>query len=228
MKKCVQCNAVSAKRIEVQFKGDGLRTVFCSDRCLVAYRESETLAVIEAVWDVNEDSVAFLRPTYGDMLRCPVSAIDGNGIRHQCKKEKSHEKEHFFLCGHAMTSVNLSCELEHGHDGWHQSGNASWLAGDSAPNIIPEVVGAIKIVETLEERQYPHYFKDVSNYNVIDIYRVLALWGVTDPCIQHAIKKLLCAGQRGGKDVSEDIREAIASCNRWLEMRDEDVKANRS
>ena len=66
------------------------------------------------------------------------------------------------------------------------------------------------------------YFKDVSSLKHIDIYRVLLLFGVTDPCLQHAIKKLLCAGQRGVKDQKQDVQEAIASLLRHLEMRTED------
>ena len=59
-------------------------------------------------------------------------------------------------------------------------------------------------------RKHEHYFKDVATLNVIDVYRVLQLFGVTDPCLQHAIKKLLVAGGRGaGKDITQDIGEAI-------------------
>ena len=67
-----------------------------------------------------------------------------------------------------------------------------------------------------------HYFKDVSNLKHIDVYRVLVLFGVTNPCLQHAIKKLLCAGQRGVKDQKQDVQEAIASLLRYLEMQTED------
>lgn len=70
-----------------------------------------------------------------------------------------------------------------------------------------------------------HYFKDVSHLQEIDVYRVLDLFKVTDPCIQHAVKKLLVAGGRGaGKDISRDIKEAIDSLNRWHEMRREDAE----
>jgi hypothetical protein len=69
---------------------------------------------------------------------------------------------------------------------------------------------------------YAHYFKDVSNLDVIDVYRVLTLFGVTDPCIQHAVKKLLAAGQRGAKSTSKDVNEAIATLVRWQEMQAED------
>lgn len=74
-------------------------------------------------------------------------------------------------------------------------------------------------------RIHNHYFKDVSKLDTIDVYRVLSLFNVTDPCIQHAVKKLLVAGGRGaGKDISRDIKEAIDSLRRWAEMREEDAR----
>ena len=66
------------------------------------------------------------------------------------------------------------------------------------------------------------YFKDVSSLKHIDVYRVLDLFNVVNPCIQHAIKKLLCAGNRGVKDERKDIEEAISSLVRCLEMKTED------
>lgn len=72
-------------------------------------------------------------------------------------------------------------------------------------------------------RKHPHYFKDVRRFDDIDVYRVLALFEVADPCLQHAVKKLLVAGGRGGgKDVSRDVQEAIDTLQRWQEMRVED------
>ncbi len=74
----------------------------------------------------------------------------------------------------------------------------------------------------MSEQNHSHYFKDVSNLNFIDVYRVLLLFGVTDPCLQHATKKLLCAGNRGVKDTRQDVQEAITSLVRCLEMQTED------
>lgn len=72
-------------------------------------------------------------------------------------------------------------------------------------------------------RKHPHYFKDVSHLKDIDVYRVLKLFNVTDPCVQHAVKKLLVAGGRGaGKDIERDLREAGDSINRALQMIAED------
>ena len=69
--------------------------------------------------------------------------------------------------------------------------------------------------------KYPHYHKNVAHLKYVDVYRVLILFCVTDPCLQHAIKKLLCAGNRGAKDKTQDVQEAISSLLRYLEMQTE-------
>lgn len=71
-------------------------------------------------------------------------------------------------------------------------------------------------------QKHGHYYKNVEHLKSIDVYRVLELFGVTDPCLQHAVKKLLCAGNRGAKDTDKDIQEAIDTLQRWQEMRRED------
>ncbi len=76
-----------------------------------------------------------------------------------------------------------------------------------------------------EHQSHDHYFKDVQTLKSVDVYRVLVLFGVTNPCLQHAIKKLLCAGNRGVKDELKDVQEAIASLLRYLEMQTEDDEA---
>lgn len=75
-----------------------------------------------------------------------------------------------------------------------------------------------KYPEEVNKPKYPHYFKDVSNVNKIDIYKVLDLWQVTHPCLQHAAKKILVAGNRGHKDIAKDVQEAIDSLERYKEM----------
>lgn len=74
-----------------------------------------------------------------------------------------------------------------------------------------------------QKRKHSHYFKDVSKLTVIDVYRVLELFSVTDQALGHAIKKLLLAGQRGaGKDFRKDVQEAIDTLQRRIEMLNED------
>ncbi|MBI5270688.1 MAG: hypothetical protein HY856_13535 [Burkholderiales bacterium] len=72
--------------------------------------------------------------------------------------------------------------------------------------------------------KHSHYHKPIPPQAThIDVYRVLAMFGVTDPCIQHAVKKLLVAGGRGHKDAARDVQEAIDSLVRWQDMRKEEV-----
>ncbi len=77
----------------------------------------------------------------------------------------------------------------------------------------PEVV--------LLPKNHSHYFRDVSKLDKIDIYMFLHLFNVTDPCLQHIIKKAACAGQRGAKDFDKDVKEISDTAIRLLEMREE-------
>jgi hypothetical protein len=98
----------------------------------------------------------------------------------------------------------------------------SVAAGMHTGNILHEASQSVAPLEQLTGRKHNHYFKDVSHLQYIDVYRVLQLFNVTDPCIQHAVKKLLVAGGRGaGKDISRDVQEAIDTMVRWQEMRTE-------
>jgi hypothetical protein len=75
--------------------------------------------------------------------------------------------------------------------------------------------------------KHQHYFKQVTHLREMDVYRVLDLFHVEDPAIAHVIKKLLVAGGRGaGKDLHQDVQEAIDTLERWQEMRAEDAAAH--
>ena len=70
--------------------------------------------------------------------------------------------------------------------------------------------------------KHGHYFKRCP-YAEVDVYRVLEMFSVADPCLQHAVKKLLVTGNRGGsKDAETDIQDAIDTLLRWQAMRAED------
>jgi hypothetical protein len=74
--------------------------------------------------------------------------------------------------------------------------------------------------------KFSHYYKKIpEGLEYIDVYRVLDIFGISNPCIQHAVKKLLVAGVRGTKDEQKDVEEAIASLERFLEMRSEEKSA---
>jgi hypothetical protein len=53
---------------------------------------------------------------------------------------------------------------------------------------------------------------------LVDVYDVLAAFQVSFPAAQHAVKKLLCPGQRGVKDAMQDLSEARSSIDRAMQL----------
>jgi hypothetical protein len=81
------------------------------------------------------------------------------------------------------------------------------------------------IAEWKATKEQPiNYYQRQFNGKSIDVYDVLVLWNATHPCQQHAIKKLLRAGQ-SIKPLKQDIEETIGTLKRWLEMMEEDSNA---
>ncbi len=69
------------------------------------------------------------------------------------------------------------------------------------------------------EKLYPHYYKPVpTDATHVDVYWVLDTWEVRRSAVAHAVKKLLCAGKRGGKDEVADLIEARRSIDRAIEL----------
>lgn len=68
---------------------------------------------------------------------------------------------------------------------------------------------------------HSHYFRPCP-YDQIDVYRVLEIFGVVDPVMQHICKKALNAGQRGHKDLQRDVQDIVDSAQRKLAMLQED------
>lgn len=52
------------------------------------------------------------------------------------------------------------------------------------------------------------YTKTIHGVSV-DVYDVLQAWGVSNPALQHLIKKALQCGQRGHKDNAQDLQDII-------------------
>lgn len=70
--------------------------------------------------------------------------------------------------------------------------------------------------------KYPKYYKKIpAGVTELDVYGVCAMFPVDDSsgAINHARKKLLVPGVRtGGKSMVDDVREAVDTLNRWLQM----------
>lgn len=81
---------------------------------------------------------------------------------------------------------------------------------------------SFKIEQPFESKgNHNKYLREIKPGVFIDVYDVLRAFNVTDPCIQHAIKKQLMPGTRGAKDSNQDIMEAIQSLERSIQMQKE-------
>jgi hypothetical protein len=52
----------------------------------------------------------------------------------------------------------------------------------------------------------------------IDVYGVIETFGLTCPARQHALKKILLAGDRGKNDTIDDLKEARDAISRAIEL----------
>ena len=69
---------------------------------------------------------------------------------------------------------------------------------------------------------YNKYNREVIGFDgtktTIDVYRVLYAFKVSDPALQHLIKKSLCVGIRGHKDSITDYTDILKSAEKALEL----------
>lgn len=63
-----------------------------------------------------------------------------------------------------------------------------------------------------------HSCHDGGKYIQVDVYEVLLAFNITDPGLQHALKKLLCCGIRNKGTEVQDMEEAIDAINRSIEI----------
>lgn len=70
----------------------------------------------------------------------------------------------------------------------------------------------------------PKYNKEIKPGTIVDVYDVLDAWKVTNPALQHMIKKALQLGKRGHKDIIEDCDDIIACALRAKELEESDTE----
>lgn len=62
------------------------------------------------------------------------------------------------------------------------------------------------------------YLREIKPGIFVDVYDVLMAWNVTNPALQHLIKKALQAGDRGHKSREQDLQDIIDSAIRAKEL----------
>jgi len=72
--------------------------------------------------------------------------------------------------------------------------------------------------ESDAQEQHSKYHREIKPGVWVDCYDVLQAWAVTNPALQHLIKKALQPGERGHKDLETDMNDIIASAKRAKEL----------
>ena len=62
------------------------------------------------------------------------------------------------------------------------------------------------------------YKREIKPGVFVDVYDVLFAWRVTNPALQHLIKKALQPGERGHKDLETDLQDIIDSAVRAKDL----------
>jgi len=69
-----------------------------------------------------------------------------------------------------------------------------------------------------DDVQVSKYHREIVSGVYVDVYDVLQAFGVTNPALQHLIKKALAPGKRGHKDLETDMNDIIDSAHRAKEL----------
>lgn len=75
-------------------------------------------------------------------------------------------------------------------------------------------ISLITSYNQVKENKYNRQCKGVT----IDVYDVLKAFEVTNPALQHLIKKALCTGLRGHKTREQDLQDILDSAKRAVEL----------
>ena len=89
----------------------------------------------------------------------------------------------------------------------------------------PEVTEAEEEAWQAKERELigkrNKYQREIKPGIWVDVYDVLQAWAVSNPALQHLIKKALQPGQRGHKNKCQDMDDIVASALRAKELESE-------
>ena len=96
-----------------------------------------------------------------------------------------------------------------------------FVSVEDAQQELSELEMLAKVSHLISEKRHritpSKYTKTIHGVSV-DVYDVLQAWGVSNPALQHLIKKALQCGQRGHKDNAQDLQDIIDSAIRAKEL----------
>ena len=167
----------------------------------------ETQEVMQEVLDKDSNEFASIWVAKDGSGKLKVLSVDEG----YCDVELVEDVSDAFLCTGGTVTISVDDLKEH----WNKErAECNYIATEEEQ--LEKELALVK--------KYPHYYKDIRHLNILDIYRFFDLFEVTDPCLQHSMKKLAVGGKRGAKDYEKDIKEAMDTLKRWEYMQEENKR----
>jgi len=99
------------------------------------------------------------------------------------------------------------------------------LPTPKSPQTTPESKSGAVGIDKHEGKKYLRLIHSAKPDNVrqpisVDVYAVLVAFGVTCPARAHAIKKLLCCGNRGKGSELDDLKGVLAAVSRAIQLQE--------
>ena len=113
-------------------------------------------------------------------------------------------------------NVVVEVEINGGHSYVGPAHSWGWSHRENKDTITRYRVVEAK-EETEPEKPLTKYQRRIKGI-VVDVYDIGDAYGVTNQALSHLLKKVLCTGNRGHKDIETDLQDIIDSAVRAKEL----------
>ena len=89
---------------------------------------------------------------------------------------------------------------------------------DASSDELKYFIRPVEPTKQVEPTEPNKYMREILPGVWVDVYDVLQAWKVTNPALQHLIKKALQPGHRGHKTLEEDLNDIASSAKRAIRL----------
>lgn len=174
----------------------------------------------------QRSSIAALEKCHQLGWNFDIMTIDGTQLNdvnlNHCKVLLEYETQQVsVLPGNGVSKWRLSSQRDNNINLSIKTDFTKW-EGDPEKMFIKGSLTQEKLYSQMfQPQRVPHYANDKYKREIkpgvfVDVYDIIRCYEVTSGPLQHALKKILAAGQRGHKDYEQDLIDILSSTERAL------------
>lgn len=184
---------------------------------------------------INEQRTSINMMIIALQMGYKIDIVTRDGNTFECVHPNEVKVKLIYNCSVKLTSDSVvkwrvnSSKLPEGLNLTTENGNNLGFRIDSEDKIfINDSYISDGFIKFNKVNKYKRKIKTVEAYDFsgkpitididIDVYDIINAFSPMGPALQHALKKVLCAGQRGHKDRLQDLKDIIASVQREIEL----------